>query len=107
MCLLRLTQYLSSSLLTLHNLVEFVYSITVFFKDYRLLQGKGIQYKVKKKKDMGMLMLWTLDYFLQSLWERRNRREWIQTHNQNIIIDDKKTITWNLRRIKTDELKDA
>lgn len=103
---LRLIQYLSSSLLTLHNLVEFVYSVTVFIKDYRLLQGKGIKYKLKKKKDMGMLTLWTLNYFLQSLWER-SRRECIHTHNQNIIIDDKKIITWNLRRIKTDELKGA
>lgn len=103
--MLRLTQYLSSSLLTFHNLVEFVYSVTVFFKDYRLLQGKGIKYKLNKK-NMGMLMLWKLDYFLQSLWEKRSRRECINTHNQNMIID-KKTITWNLRRIKTDELKDA
>lgn len=54
-----------------------------------------------------MLMLWTLDYFLQSPWERRSRRESIYTHNQNMIIDDKKTINWNLRKIKINELKDA
>lgn len=56
---------------------------------------------------MGMLMLWTLDYFLQSPWERRSRRESIYMHNQNMIIDDKKTINWNLRKIKINELKDA
>lgn len=54
-----------------------------------------------------MFMLWTLDYFLQSPWERRSRRESIYMHNQNMIIDDKKTINWNLRKIKINELKDA